>query len=282
MKRFARFAPATTLLAIIILLSVAADGIAHDTWLFPRRTSVPVGTRLTLDLTSGMAFPSNETAIEPARIQDALVRLGGETVSMTRRVKGKKSLSLQANLSMRGVATLWITLKPRTLDLTPDQVHGYLHEIGAPDSIKAMYAVADQKPRWREAYTKQAKSFVFVGSPVSDTSWRIPAGLSFEIIPISDPQKISAGDTAIFKVLRNGRPVVAFPVGNVGENQKSDRLDRTDSDGIVRIVAPRRAGRWMLRATDLRRPPAGADADWESVFATLTLDVRSAKLRRKE
>jgi hypothetical protein len=49
---------------------------------------------------------------------------------------------------------------------------------------------------------------------------------------------------------------------------------RTDVEGRVRLVLPR-AGRWLLRATDLRRPAPGDGAlDWESDEATVTLSVR--------
>lgn len=257
--------------ATLLVLGLATEGSAHDTWLFSSRTTVPVGTRLTFDLTSGMAFPANATAIDPARVETAMYRLAGNTSMLARRA-GKKSLRLEAFLSKPGLATIWITLKPRTLDLTAAQVHEYLEEIGAPDSIRALYPAKGPTPRWREQYSKQAKSFVNVGQPANDTSWKIPVGMSFEIVPLSDPRAIVKGDIAQFLVLRDGRPVANFPVGSVGAARKSARLDRTDANGIVRIPATI-VGRWMLRATDLRRPPAGTDADWESVFTTLSLNV---------
>lgn len=263
------------ILATLVAFGVASELSAHDTWLFPARTTVPVGARLTLDLTSGMSFPKNEFAIDPTRIETARVRLGGRTWSMTRRVVSRKFLRLQTTLSQPGVATLWISLKPRTLDLTPALVQEYLDEIGAPDSIRAIYPKGGKNPRWREEYRKEAKAFVFVGSTGTDTSWKIPAGASFEIVPVSDPGKIAAGQPALFRVLRDGLPLANFPIGSVGAGKSKPRLDRTDADGIVRILAPA-AGRWMLRGTDLRRPPKGIDADWQSVFATLSLNVRDA------
>ncbi len=266
------------ILATLVAFGVASELNAHDTWLFPVKTTVPVGTRLTLDLTSGMSFPKNEFAIDPNRIETAKVRLGVRTWSMTRRVVSKKFLRLETTLSQPGVATLWISLKPRTLDLTPALVQEYLDEIGAADSIRAIYPKGGKNPRWREEYRKEAKAFVFVGSAGADTSWKVPAGASFEIAPVSDPGKIAAGQPALFRVLRDGLPLANFPIGSVGAGKSKPRLDRTDANGIVRIVAPA-AGRWMLRGTDLRRPPKGVDADWQSVFVTLSLNVRDATRR---
>ena len=260
--------------ATLILLLVASESSAHDTWLFSSRTNVPVGTRLSLDLTSGMAFPRNMLAIDPARIEAAMVRLGGSTTPMTRKVISKKFLRLETTLSRPGVATLWISLKPKTLELTPAQVQEYLEEIGAPDSIRALYPAGKKGPRWREEYRKEAKSFVFVGAAENDTSWRIPAGNSLELVPVTDPRTISSGDHVAFRLLRSGKPLPNFPVGDVTEHKTAGRLSHTDANGVLHLTAPR-AGRWMLRATELRRPAAGSNIDWESVFATLTLNVRS-------
>lgn len=273
MKRPSRFIVAPAFFTVAIILFTALDLSAHDTWLFPKRTHYEVGNRMTLDLTSGMAFPKNETAIDPARVETAAIRLAGRTSAMTRKVVSKQFLRLETTLSHAGVATVWISLKPKTLDLTPAQVQEYLEEIGAPDSIRRIYPAGKvSTPRWREEYRKEAKTFVFVGASRSDTSWKIPAGTSFEIVPVSDPATLVVGQSASFRVLRDGKPLSNFPIGSVTEARTKPQLDRTDASGVVRITPPT-AGRWMLRGTDLRRPATGKNADWESVFATLTLTV---------
>lgn len=273
MNRLSRITLATCAGAAIVL-ATATEISAHDTWLFPKRTEVPVGGRVTLDLTSGMAFPRNAFSIELARIETAMVRLAGSTFTMKRRTLVKGAMRLEAVLPQRGVAAIWITLKPRTLELTPSQVQEYIQEIGATDSIRKLYPAGGKSLRWREQYTKEAKSFVAVGPANPDTSWKIPVGMSFEIVPLSDPRTITSGDTVVFRVLRSGRALSGFPIGDVGERKPLPRLSSTDANGILRLTAPA-AGRWMLRGTDLRRPPATIDADWQSVFTTLTLNVRA-------
>lgn len=286
MKFFRKLAssPATTVSALTAAtFFVIASGLsAHDTWLFPRKTTVSVGSRLTLDLTSGMAFSKNETAIEPARIAQASVRLAGRTDPMTIKVKARKSLELTARFNHTGLATLWLTLNPRPIDLKPEQVHEYLEEIGAPDSIRALYANKQSAPRWREVYTKHAKTFVTVGSSKGDSSWKIPVGQGLELVPLVNPATIAAGDIVPIQVLRDGTPYPGFSIGDVADRQPSSRLYRTDANGVASVAAPRRGGRWMLRGTDLRRPRAGSDADWESAFSTLTLNVWSKPGRKAQ
>lgn len=112
-------------------LALSFPALAHDTWLLARPSAVQPGAPVTLELTSGMAFPAPETAIKPERIAKAAVRLAGETAELKDWHAAAKALELTARLSKPGVATLWVELAPRPIDLTVDQVKEYLDEIGA-------------------------------------------------------------------------------------------------------------------------------------------------------
>lgn len=277
-RRVSLALPRALLLATAGLVLVAALASAHDTWLLADRQSVPVGTRLTLSMTSGMAFPKNETRIDPTRLKTATARLAGQSSALRPMTSSQNALRLQAVLTKPGVATIWASLKPRTLELTPKQVTEYLDEIGAPDSVRRLYVGVPQPPRWRERYTKYTKTYVAVGQGVRDSSWREPAGIGLEIVPLTDPTTIGVGDTLTIRVLRGGVPAPAFPISDVFAAEVSNRLVRTDSNGAAKLPAVR-AGLWMLRGTDLRRPPSDVDADWESMFSTLTLRVTPRRTR---
>jgi len=58
----------------------------------------------------------------------------------------------------------------------------------------------------------------------------------------------------------------------VREGDAHGTLKSTDAEGRVTFRLDR-AGRWMLRGTDLRRS-AKPQTDWESDFTTLTLVAR--------
>ena len=76
-----RFIP--NIIAVGLLATLAATGLAHDTWLLPERTHVPAGTALTFDLTSGMEFPTLDHAIQPDRVEQGRCRLRGRTTDLT-------------------------------------------------------------------------------------------------------------------------------------------------------------------------------------------------------
>jgi hypothetical protein len=79
-----------------------------------------------------MAFPTLETSIKPERIDRAACRFAEDAFALSDPSPAPRSLRFQALWSKTGIATCWVVLKPRTLELTPKQVQEYLDEIDAP------------------------------------------------------------------------------------------------------------------------------------------------------
>ncbi len=257
------------ILAASIVTMCVIVATAHDTWLLPSRFSVPRGTKVAFDLTSGMGFPTLDTAIKPERIDRAMCRLGGRAVALDGWTTAPKALHGATDFDAEGVAAVWCDLKPRSLELTPKQVAEYLDEIGAPAEVRNTWKMTQHPRRWRESYVKHAKTFVRVGAP--DGSWAEPVGMALEIVPEKDPTSLRPGDAFPVRVLEYGAPLADFAVGIVRAGQHHGRIARTDAAGRV-VFTLDRAGKWMLRGTRLR-PATQPDLDWESDFTTLTLEV---------
>lgn len=253
-----------------LLALLAASALAHDTWLLARQSTVAPGTTLTLDLTSGMAFPTLAFAIQAARIDQAFVRLGGQTAALGETRSAPHSLQFSVPLKASGCATLWVELKPKTLELTPPKVRAYLDEIGAPPEIRQAWATA-RPQRWRETYQKHAKTYARVGA-ASDASWAEPAGLALEIVPEKDPTSLRAGDDFPVRVLRQGAPLASFPLGLVRAKSAKGSIQKTNAEGRVTFKL-KQAGQWLLRGTELRKATTDG-IDWESDFTTLTITVK--------
>lgn len=260
------------LVCTILALTSSLPVLAHDTWLLARPSAVAPGAPVTLELTSGMAFPAPESAVKPERIARAAVRLAGSTSDLEGRRSAAKFLQLTAHTSKPGIATLWVELAPKSIDLTPAQVKEYLDEIGATETVRRAWKEIPEPRRWRELYAKHAKTVVRVGQPGEDRSWGEPVGMSLEIVPEKDPTALRPGEELPVRLLRNGAPVTSFAVGLVGPGNAHGILKTTDDQGRVAFPIGR-AGRWLLRVTDLRRSTQ-PEADWESDFATLTFEVR--------
>jgi uncharacterized GH25 family protein len=217
-----------------------------------------------------MTFPVLDYAIKPRRVDSAKCRLNGKTFDMSRS-SAAKSLAFHIRLPDRGVATLWVELKPNSLELTPKQVEEYLDEINAPPALRQSVKSAGGTKRWREVYSKHAKTFVSVGEASADRSWAEPIGMALEIVPEKNPTTLRAGDDFPVRVLRNGSPLPNFSLGIVREGNSLSEFQTTDAEGRVTFQLGR-SGKWLLRATELR-PSNKPATEWESDFATLTIEV---------
>jgi uncharacterized GH25 family protein len=258
---------------VLLALALAVPALAHDTWLLARSSSVQPGTSVILDLTSGMAFPANETAIKPDRVARAGVRLAGSTSGLEDRRSAATSLQFTARLSKPGVAVAWVELAPKSIDLKPGQVKEYLDEIGASEAVLRTWAEMPEPRRWRELYSKHTKAYLRVGQPAEgDRSWAEPVGMSLEIVPEKDPTSVRPGEDLPVRVLLQGKPLPSFSVGLVRQGNAHGMLKTTDGQGRVTFPIAK-TGRWLLRATDVRRSTR-PEADWESDFTTLTFEVR--------
>lgn len=146
----------------------------------------------------------------------------------------------------------------------------HLEEIGAWESIGRKW-VAEGEGKWREAYTKHAKTYVRVGQPERDDSWSRPVGMELELVPENDPTRLAAGDELSVRLLHGGKPVLDAAVGLLAGKAKSGSLSKTDSEGRVRLRFGK-AGWWLIRAAILE-PASKPDLDWESRFTTLSIFV---------
>lgn len=256
---------------VVTMCALVGAAAAHDTWLLARSRSVAPGTLVTLDLTSGMAFPSLDHAIALERVATARFRLGGTVSEIPARSSGAGSLELGARLAQVGVATFWVELHPRITNLEPEQVPEYLTEIGAPEAIRRNWDARPGPKRWRHSYTKHAKAFVRVGAPAGDRSWSEPVGMAFEIVPESDPTALRAGDALVVRLLKDGRPLGGVKLSPILEEGVHAAAVETNADGRATIRLDR-PGLWLLRAADIT-PVAKGDADWAIRFTTISVEV---------
>lgn len=286
------------LAAPLLLLGISAVAQAHDTWLLPDTLRTRIGRHVHVGLTSGMGFPADDIAIQPARVVRAEARLAGVTRPLARPRAGKRALYYAWTPRVPGVATLVVALAPRALTMRPDLVREYLDEIDADSAVRAQWQPASPTTPWREVYEKHAKTFVLVeaapepsrprSAPAADSGWREPTGLTLELVPLRDPTRLAVGDTLTLRVLHRGRPLAGFAVAARGETRAGAghagagaasraAYARSDTAGLVRVplTSP---GRWLLTGTYLRRVHEPS-VDWRSDFTTLTLAVSERRMR---
>ncbi len=251
--------------------SVVCQALAHDTWLIADQMRVAPKATVTLDLTSGMAFPALDVAPKRESIPNASGRLAGRTLEVSDISAAPNSLQFKTELPEPGIAALWIKLPSRTLELKPEQVVMFNEEVNAPESLQKEWAEMPEPKRWRGTSTKHPRTFVRVGEPKGDTSWKEPVGLFLEIIPETDPTALRAGEDLPVRVLRDGAPHAGFRLNAVSAGEKEGETKTTDTAGRVTFKVVK-AGRWLLRGVEARKSSA-ADMNFEAKSATLTFEV---------
>jgi len=256
---------------VLLLGCLATPALAHDTWLRPVKARIAPGETCVFELSSGLTFARPEIAVFPGRLVASHARLAGRTVELHGEAQATL-LTLSAVLPGSGVAAAWIETRPRSLELTPDEVTEYLDEIDATPTIRETWRKRTDKT-WVESYVKIAKTYLRLGDPAPDRSWAEPLGLALELIPGSDPTQLKVGDTFSVQLLWEGKPLAAQPVGAAPDGAKGT-LRNTDAGGKVSFVLDH-PGAWLVRVTRLR-PDKGQPGRWTSHFSTLTLDVAPA------
>jgi len=257
-------------LSLVMAMSMAR---AHDTWLMPERFVATPGATLRFDLTSASGFTGPESAINPERVERAFCRVGNEVIELTVAGLAERSLGFTATFSRPSVVVVAVDLKPKILELSPDKIELYLREIHAGEALRALWAAIPEPRRWRERYSKHTKTFVRIGEPGSEeTNWSQPVGAALEIVPERNPSILRAGDVLSVRVLRAGIPMVGFALGFVAAGEIREHVVFTDRDGRAQATLDA-SGAWLIHGTDLRRVVSG-ELEWESDFATMTVDVR--------
>lgn len=253
------------------LILTAVPCFAHDTWLLPRETNAEESKTLTVDLTSGM-FPKLESGIKADRVAKGGWRTPSATGKLDRYEEDAASLVMHMTPRGDGTAVLYLTLKPKEIELTADQVAEYFDEIGASQSLRDDWASRGSGAQYHETYTKHAKAFVRVGSGADeDATCRRAVGQAVELIPLRDPTALSVGDSLVVKVVRGGNnELEQFVVGIVCGKTGDTEMRRTNEAGMVAFPITD-SGWWMVRATELRRKSNGS---YESDMCTMTFFVQ--------
>ena len=199
-------------------------------------------------------------------------------------------------INQPGLAIIGYRSKPYPLELATDKFEQFLKTEGL-ERISALRARRgeSQKPD-RERFFRYAKALVVAGSPPSPASGRgisreilRPAkrgeggakrrmrGMQFsealryryELIPETNPM---ASSPLRIRVVFEGKPLANALVTAIHRDDPAARVSaRSDASGRVILPLPKN-GVWLVKSVQMISAPAGSNADWESLWASLTFE----------
>jgi hypothetical protein len=255
-----------------LLTALATSAAAHDTWFQPLPPT-PSG-QLVLAIGTGNRFPTYEFPLGFEYIVGSGCRDAAKTSPLVHVEDRPASLVVRsaAPFEPNAALTCWAQLTPFDVEVPPDKIELYLREIQASPEQRATWAAMKARGLpWRERYIKSAR--------IERGGSGARAGLPLTMdVRLDNPRTpIRAGDELTFQVLRDGAPIANLPVEFANSLNPLGIWRKTDAQGRVRL-APPLAGRWLVRAVDLRVSSKTAD-EWESWFVTLGFEVAAREPR---
>ena len=263
------------ILILVLALVFTPTLLAHDTWIIPSTFRPQQGTAVQLRVATGMAFPGSEVAVTPDRV----IRYTQHDSARVRKISNLRveGTFLAAGMTpeLQGDTILSLELKPRVLEMTGHEFQEYLREENQATILRLRREQGKSDAAGRERYRKIAKAVLCVGDGEDQTSL-LSEGLLLEILPEQSPCTYHAWDRVEFLVFFEGQPianarVVAGYQGATGHQYPVET--RTDSDGRAAIVL-KRAGAWFIRVLYIAPAVDDPEADWQTVFSTLTFEVQ--------
>jgi len=245
---------------LLLALALAAPAMAraHDTW-FERLDANDAAPRLALG--TGSRFPVQESGIDARYIVASGCRAARLATSLQATAQADSALQLRAT---PGAATCWLQTTPFEITLAPDKIALYLREVNPDAGLRAAWADMQRRGLpWRERYVKNAR--IELGTPSA-----LPAPLGLDLV-IEHAGRLVPGQDFAVRVLRDGQPLPGLAVELRSDASPLGIWRRSDVQGRLTMPAPA-AGRWLLRAVDLRLSTTTPDS-WDSRFATTAFEI---------
>jgi uncharacterized GH25 family protein len=249
---------------------------AHDFWLEPREYWLASGARTPVTIQVGHGPFRQRSPIPVGRItrfqaiapDGALVELRGGLQL------GQGAEDGSFRLAALGTHVLVLQTDDRAqAHLPAPRFNDYLEVEGLTPALEQRRRLHTMDANGSERYSRCAKSIVLVGPPgaVSQSQVSEPIGLPLEIVPEVDPYRVPRSAPLPVHVIYGGRPLAGALVKltNLGDDASPLEVHLTDREGRATFTVPG-PGRWLLNVIWTRALPAWEEADFETVFSSLS------------
>lgn len=261
----------TILIAASAAFAAAAPLSAHDFWIEPSSFRPAVGSTVSARLFVGMGFRGDPVPRNPALIERfVLVTDTGETP-----VEGRPGDDPAGRVSIGapGVAVIGYRSRNSPLSLEADQFEQYLREEGLERILELRARRGESGKPSREVFSRCAKALLSSGGPAGHDR---NLGLTLELLPEKNPYLLGGGGELPIRLLYEQKPLPGALVVALPYDAPDAKLSqRTDRNGRVRLRLPS-SGRWLVKAVHMVPSSDAGEADWRSLWASLTFEIPGA------
>jgi uncharacterized GH25 family protein len=161
------------------------------------------------------------------------------------------------------------------IKLEAEKFEDYLREDGMEYIIAERAKLGESQKEGRERYSRFIKTLLQIGEK-RDKTYKEKTGLKLDITPLENPYSKKVGDSLVFQVWFDGKPLAnrtVFTDNRDGETFSKQRF-LTDKDGNITVKLNSK-GSWLIRLVVMQRCKTDCgDADWESFWGAFSFGVR--------
>jgi uncharacterized GH25 family protein len=263
--------PTRAVTALVVLGTLlTAPILAHDFWIEPSSFHPPAGSELAVSLRVGEHFRGDPVPrVDPRIARFVLSSASGETPIGGLPAADPAGL---VKVVSPGLAVIGYRSQRTAITLEAEKFEKYLADEGLDGGLKARKTRAEEGKAGNEVYSRCAKSLIAVDG-TGKSGFDRALGFTLEIVAESNPVKLHAGDSMRVRVLHEGKSLAGALVKAIALEDPDNTLSaRSGSDGRVALLLPRK-GVWLIKTVHMVPAPKETNADWESLWASLTFEI---------
>jgi uncharacterized GH25 family protein len=253
--------------AVITALLIAGALRAHDFWIEPSTFHPDPGGTVAVGLRVGQDFVGDAVPRTSPLIERFIIRQSGRETP----IDGIENIDPSGwfRADGRSSAVIAYASRPSFVEMPAAKFEDYLRQYGLERIIGIRTRRGERGAPGREIFSRCAKAIVTGRQPSIAVTQ--PLGLRYEIVPSGDPTL----GTLPFRgrVVYGRTPVSGALVVAILQSDPSLRITtRSNAQGAFSFMLSR-AGVWLIKSVEMIDAPAGSDAEWESLWASLTFEL---------
>ena len=261
--------------AAVVAALRAAPLLAHDFWIEASSFRPPVGSTVGLRLFVGPNFEGEPFPRVPGLVSRFVLvsAAPGSKDVVERDVPGRAGMDPAGviRVDAPGLQIVAYRSLNSTLTVEPAKFDAYLEEEGLEKIAELRQKLGEADVPAREAFSRCAKALLLAGGDPAAGEDRA-VGLTLELVAERNPYTLSPGDELPVRLLLENQPLAGALVSALLHGEPAVKASaRTDRGGRARLRLPRR-GFWLVKAVEMSRAPEGVDAEWQSLWASLTFE----------
>lgn len=253
--------------------------LGHEYWLSPENYQVEKGEDIAVNFRNGENFSGAAYSYLPGKVTRLEVIAGGETRPVTARAGDIPALQITAP-ETEGLVVAVLETAPAIVTYTEwEKFLSFADHKDFPDAAAEHAASGWPQDRFKESYTRHAKSLIAVGDGRGADA---AVGLETEFVALSNPYAPEFDGRMKVALTYQGEPRADAQIevfDRAPDGTVTVTLQRTDAAGEA--VIPVSAGHDYLLDAVVLRPAAEADKVaetpnqpvWETLWAALTFHV---------